>query len=151
MKQYLRLINGTIIDLKNERISSVNHIKELEAKEEYFENYAFYEIYYYNEDAGDFIERDNFGGRSMDCIREPEIYSESDRLEDLIDGYYIDRDVNFNINNIFDKTAFSLMSDYAKITDYPIYGFIRIKTGLTFVTKINSKGMNEIIWDKKEF
>ena len=84
--RYVKLNNGTIIDLLSNEVSSFTRLSDEEARsDEWGLEGATYMVYYYDEEKGAFLETDGQGGRSMDNFFESEIIETSDDIEDLFD------------------------------------------------------------------
>ena len=73
MRYLITTKKNKIIDLEDKSVSSYEYVDKKTAEKEWGEEEAFYNVYYYDSDKGEHIERDGKGGSSMDCFRESEI------------------------------------------------------------------------------
>lgn len=125
-----------VYELEGKKVSSYNYIN----KENSSMGEGVYEIYYYDENMGQHLERDSNGGRSMDCIYESEIIKVADTIEELCDEFVID-DKRNNVHYIMDyyDVMEELQEGRFHSTD-EIYGAIWTDKGLIYVAKMNSEG-----------
>ena len=89
MIRYIRT-KDEIIDLTSRQVSSYEIIDDKTAIDEYGEDGGFIMVYYYNQDVGEHIERDNKGGHSMDNWYLKDILKQADTIEELCDCYLED-------------------------------------------------------------
>lgn len=133
---YIRTKDGAIYDLKNKEISSI------EQKD------CWVNIFYYDREKGQYLEWDDNGGRSMDTIYKTEILNQSETLEELCDGFYIDEGDKFGFTEAFLDTKFNkIKAFYLSTFDFTstLYGFIKTNNGLVYVAKLNKKGKLELL------
>ena len=144
--RYIRTKHGEIFDLESKDVSSVEYFDKESALKEYNEDNAFYTIYYYSYDKGQYLEIDMKGGKSCDDVYENDIVKQTNNINDLLDGYIIK--FKGTINRVFLKKEgwnFDMAKDYADAFGYEVYGFIETSNGLTYKAKMNEKGDLELI------
>ena len=83
--QYIKMKDGRIIDLDSKRISSYEIVDDKTAMEKYSEEKGFILVYYFDEDEGEHLERDDKGGHSMDNWYLDDITTQVDSVEELCD------------------------------------------------------------------
>ena len=84
--RYLVLKDRRVIDLEEKDISSWEYIDEETAKsEEWGLDEAFYNVYYFFEDKGEYSEQDGKGGRSMDTFYASQILATCDTIQQVIE------------------------------------------------------------------
>ena len=79
-----------------------------------------------------------------------DIVKESDKLEDLLDGFYLDLGGEFDDTYLRKKDKFEFLKELAfdymrKDKEATLYGFIKTSKGLIYVAKMNDKGDLELI------
>lgn len=151
---YIRTNGGIIYDLESKEVSSWEYIDNDTAINEYGVDGAFYTIYYFDENKGNYSEYDDKGGHSCVFIEEKDILDQSENLEDLCDGFYNDilGEGTFNFDDLYIYIGFeSFREDFIGYRTYDNwdgdgYGFIKTSEGLIYVAKMNDKGELELRW-----
>lgn len=71
-------------------------------------------------------------------INVKDIIKHSDRLDELCDGFYVDRTPYFDITNIY--ATFAEVIEYAIEKKEKVYGFVKTSRGLEFTTIVTEEG-----------
>ena len=92
----------------------------------------------------DYETREDFTNRT----REEFILKESDTIEELCDGFYIDKcKEEFLYDEIFDECWYDFNPYFKECAKngIDVYGFIKTDKGLQYIAKLNSKGELELL------
>ena len=135
LKRYIRINPGIVVDLFNKDISSY----DIKSGEDYDED--FLEVYYYNENFGEFSEYDNKGGKSSNQYLISNIIKTSDNLLDLCDEIIRvvehTKEHNFITNGSWEQKD---LTDRIKKSTDKIYGAIWTSKGLLYVAELINEG-----------
>lgn len=128
MTRYIVTTKGKLIDLEDKKISSWSYTCESAD--------SFYEVYYFDQEEGQYLETDCQGGNSMDSIYACEIYKTGMELLNLCDGYYIDvKGRPFNCLWVYNDLT-SCKKAAALLQEHTIRGFVKLSDSLKFICTI---------------
>ena len=116
---------------------------------EYDDEVGAYSIYYFDENKGKHLERDDKGGHSMDSVWNEDIVKQADTIEELCDEFVCDHNNGTRvIQTKVHKPQFPFCEDtidYLKRNNQTYYGAIWTDKGLIYVAKMNNKGELELL------
>lgn len=120
-----------------------NVVSSIEYCKDDIEDEGAYCIYYFDEDKGEHIERDELGGRSMDCVWDSDVVKTAHSIEELCDEYVWDNGTKPMIIKMPKKLTQSQLDDIKN--GMIIYAAIWTDHGLIYVARMNEKGDLELL------
>ncbi len=110
---------------------------------EYDDEVGAYSIYYFDENKGKHLERDDKGGHSMDSVWNEDIVKQADTIEELCDWFVLRQDGKIYQIYAKEEDAVADLGQYTLAFEW--YYAVDTDKGLIYVAKMNNKGELELL------